>query len=129
MDVPKIPTTVHSALGPIPVIILPDLGEMDDEKLLGLWCPEERCIKLLGDVHPLTMFVTLWHERIHVACWDAGIGLNHEDEERIADALSTFIVADLLAGTKQDAECQTVLPAPVESRTPVRRPFCDGPGC
>jgi hypothetical protein len=97
MDLPPIPATVHSMLGPIPVLILPDLGEMDDHKVFGLWVPEERCIKLLDGMHPLTTFVTLWHERVHVACWDAGIALSHEDEERVADALSTFIVADLLS--------------------------------
>lgn len=94
----EVPRSVHSPLGPLPVVFVLGLKTRDNEPALGLWVPEERCIKLCAGVHPLTQLVTLYHERIHQILWDAGVGINDEDiEERVCDAISSALVAELLA--------------------------------
>ena len=96
-SVPEIPATVYSILGPIPVEVVPELVSADGDPLLGKWVPEDRVIKLRGDVSPLTMYVTLWHESIHAWLWDAGTMPGEEEtEERICDSLSSAIVGALL---------------------------------
>jgi len=61
---PPLPSSVPSILGPVAVVVVPDLLTRENEPALGLWVPEERTIKLCAGVHPTTMLVTLWHERI-----------------------------------------------------------------
>jgi hypothetical protein len=98
MNVPRIPQTVYSMLGPVPVVLVPDLVNSDGEPLLGKWEPEARRILLCTGVHPLTMYVTLWHECAHLALWDSGAMPSDEvEEERVADAISTYVVAAMLA--------------------------------
>lgn len=97
-SVPEIPATVHSILGPVTVEIVSELESDEGEALLGRWVPEDRVIKLRGDVSPLTMYVTLWHECIHCWLWDAGAMPKDEDEEeQVCDSLSSAIVGSLLA--------------------------------
>lgn len=90
---PPLPSSVYSILGPVPVQLVPDLKDSEGSELLGKWCPDEWCIKLLSTAVPLTQWVTLYHEWLHVAAWDAGIGLKEEQEERVCDALSSFLFA------------------------------------
>ncbi len=101
MSVPPIPDTVYSILGPIPVVLVANLEDSDGEPLLGKWEPEKRRILLCANVHPITSLVTLWHERVHQMLWDSGAGLDQEDEERVCDAISPAIVAELLNGTME----------------------------
>jgi hypothetical protein len=93
---PAIPATVHSQLGPVRIEWCDELKAFDGDNALGLWCPEERCIRLKRGLHPITAWATLKHEWIHVVVWDAGVGLTSEVEERVADAISAALVAEML---------------------------------
>ncbi len=97
-DLPPIPSTAFSPLGPVSVVLVADLTNHDGECALGIWCPEERAIKLRPELHPVTAWATLWHEIGHVWFWDSGTGLSEEDEERACDALSAQMVALMLFG-------------------------------
>jgi hypothetical protein len=91
---PPLPTSVYSTLGPVPVVFVDTFrGDTSDSITDGKWCPDERCIKLRANVALITQWVTLYHEWLHVAAWDAGIGLDEEREERVCDALSSFLFA------------------------------------
>jgi len=96
---PPIPKTIPSQLGPVPVIMVKDLKTAKGEDALGLWCAEERCIKLRIGMHAAVAWATLEHERVHLICWDAGVGLSEAAEERVADAISSARVAQMLSGS------------------------------
>lgn len=93
---PAIPKAVGSQLGPVPVVWAKDLKAPDGDDALGLWCPEERVIKLRLGMHRTTAWATLKHEAVHCWLWDAGVGLTSDVEERVADAISTALVAEML---------------------------------
>lgn len=90
---PPLPKSVFSVLGPVPVLLVPDLKAVDGEECFGLWVPDERCIKIRSNADPLTRWVTLLHEWLHVASWDSGLGLDKAAEERMCDAISAFLFA------------------------------------
>jgi hypothetical protein len=92
---PPIPKTVWSQLGPVDIVFCSDLKARDGDEALGLWCPEERCIKLRTGMHLATAWATLEHERVHLICWDSGVGLSEDAEERIADAIGASRVAQM----------------------------------
>jgi len=97
---PALPGSVWSALGPVRVVVVKDLKtKKKKRKLMGLWSPIERTIYLRADMHPRAMLATLAHEWCHVVMWDAGVGLTVKQEERVADAISTGIIADLMSKT------------------------------
>jgi len=94
---PAIPSTVYSALGPVPVTIVADLVDGDGEALMGLWLPESRTIQLRAGMNPIATFATLLHERVHQILWDSGAKpLDEDEEERICDAISTALVAEMI---------------------------------
>jgi hypothetical protein len=100
MTIPSIPATVFSMLGPVPVVMVDDLTSEDDEPLLGKWVPEQRCILLRANVHPLTTYVTLQHEKLHCWLWDAGAMPTEEsEEERVCDSIAATLAAEFLSGT------------------------------
>jgi hypothetical protein len=93
---PPIPKFIGSQLGPVPIVWVTGLKAGDGDDALGLWCPEERCIKLCAGIHRTTAWVTLEHEKIHMLLWDAGTNLGGEAEERVADAIASARVAEML---------------------------------
>jgi hypothetical protein len=97
MPLPPIPSSVSSVLGPVAVTVVDGLLDDDGEVLLGRWLPEERRIELRAGMHPTTMLVTLWHEKIHLYLWDSGAKpMDDSEEERICDALSVALVAEMM---------------------------------
>jgi hypothetical protein len=93
----SLPRSVWSALGPVRVAMVKNLRTKKKKKpLMGLWRPMDRTIYIRTDMHPKATLATLFHEWIHVVLWDAGVSLSKDDEERVCDALSSGLVADLL---------------------------------
>ena len=93
-----LPGSVWSALGPVRVAIVKKLRtKKKKKKLMGLWNPIERTIYIRADMNPRAMLATIAHEWVHVILWDAGVSLTEKQEESVADALSTGIIADLMS--------------------------------
>lgn len=94
---PPIPDAVHSVLGPIPVRLVTGSPDPTDPDCLGMWEPATRTITLRQDVAPQTLWVTLFHERVHALLDDAGVRLTHDQAESVCDALGAGLTAELLA--------------------------------
>lgn len=97
-ELPPLPSSVHSVLGPVPVEIVTDLKDSAGHECLGLWLPELRVIKICDGVHPYTAWVTLIHEHTHCSLWDAGVQIGGKLEESVCDAIGTARIAEMLAG-------------------------------
>lgn len=95
--VPRLPGSVWSALGPIPVRLVDGLKDDKGCDLYGYWDPTNREILIREGIHPTTAIVTAVHEWLHSALYDAGVKLPTKVEESVCDCLSTAIVADLLS--------------------------------
>lgn len=95
-----IPAEFFSVLGPIPITQKEDLLEKDE--CYGAFGPSQR--EILLDVSKGTarqhLWQSLWHEVTHLAIWDAGAheGLTKDQEERICNALGTYLTAMMAAG-------------------------------
>lgn len=96
---PALPTSVWSALGPVPVVMVKKLRTKKKKPLMGLWRPIERTIYIRAGMHPKATLATLAHEWVHVILWDAGVSLSKRDEESVCDALSVGVIADLMSRT------------------------------
>jgi Zn-dependent peptidase ImmA (M78 family) len=94
---PALPGSVWSALGPVAVVVVKDLKADDGKPLLGQWDPATRVIQIREGMNPVTALQVCAHEWIHAVLGDAGVHLLDEQEESVADALSTAITADILS--------------------------------
>jgi hypothetical protein len=96
----EIPNEFFSVLGPIPVEQKSDLLEKDE--CYGAFGPSQR--KILLDTSDGStrehIWQSLWHEVTHLGIWDAGAheGLTHDQEERICNAMGTYLAAMMAAG-------------------------------
>lgn len=89
---PEVPSVAFSLLGPI---------EVRQGKLRNLHGFTEflpRTITLHADQHPAMLWSTYWHEVVHLALFDAGVKLDEELEERVCDALGTYLAAAVRSG-------------------------------
>ena len=96
MKLPKLPTTIPSVLGPVPVARVVELREKESGKsCLGLWRSAEREVEILTPVSLPTAWHTYWHEWMHIALYDAGVELG-EAEERVCDVIASARVREML---------------------------------
>jgi hypothetical protein len=95
---PPIPESIDTAMGPVSVVMVENLTTKEGDYALGLWWPENRCIKLCAGLSLVTAWATLEHERVHQILWDAGTALVPAIEERVCDAIATARVAAMLRG-------------------------------
>jgi hypothetical protein len=97
VKLPRLPSSVFSLLGPVPVLVM-DLSteEGGNETLLGIWNAARRDIRVRPLMAPVTALHTLYHEQTHCWLWDAGVRLTSEQEEAVCDAIATARVAELL---------------------------------
>lgn len=98
-QLPPLPTRVHSALGPIPVELVKELKDDDGTSLMGKWIPDRRAIQIRAAMHRTAEWHTLFHERTHVALWDAGFTQDQAANrviEHVCDAIATARVAEML---------------------------------
>lgn len=97
-ELPPLPETVYSILGPITVEVVETLQAEDGEDCFGLWRPWEWKIGILADVPLVVQWMTLKHEWIHATLWCAGTKVPTDVEERLCDALGSGMVAEMLNG-------------------------------
>lgn len=95
-----IPNEFFSVLGPLPVTLREDLLEKDEAH--GAFGATQRNI-LIDNSEGASrdhQWQTLWHEATHVGIWDAGAheGLTPEQEERVCNAMGTYLTAMMKAG-------------------------------
>lgn len=88
---------------PLPLVAFSHLGsvKVTTENLKDNFGKTEfkpRLIKLHKDQHPATAWATYWHEVVHLALFDAGTKLTPRDEERVCDALGTYLAAAVRSG-------------------------------
>lgn len=92
-----LPAEMFSVLGTVP--LKREKNGLDDDDY-GRWEGNARIVY----IHPLTLpaseWLTYWHEATHISLFDSGArnGLTHEQEERICDAMGTYLAAMMRAG-------------------------------
>lgn len=84
---PGLPDSVPSFVGPVPVVIKPNLS-WRQQPVYGLFLENQRRIELRSGTAPRFLCAVLIHERVHLALHDAGVFIADDDlEDRIADAI------------------------------------------
>lgn len=94
-ELPPLPTTIFSVLGPIEIHVVPNLV-CDGQKVIGCYSGAQRMLAIRDSLPLITGWRVLEHERLHVINRDAGIPYT-PDEERQAEAISMYRVAEMLA--------------------------------
>jgi Zn-dependent peptidase ImmA (M78 family) len=87
-QLPALPDSVPSLLGYIPVQLVPNL-QCNNREVFGCYSSTQRVILIRADMSPVTAWQTLYHELGHATLHDAGVRLDPETEERVADAFAT----------------------------------------
>ena len=95
-DLARIPKSVRSSAGPVPVKIVRNLTAPDKptEKLMGYFDPMRREIMIHSGMSRLTQWTTLRHELIHALLFDAGVRLRHDVEEKVCDVIAAGWVSN-----------------------------------
>lgn len=95
-----LPKSVPSPLGPVPVLIDPDLL---DEGNLGEFNKLDRTITVQGELKPETSWVTFWHELMHLILYDSGVQyhLSPPAQETLCDAFGTYMTVAMQKGLIQ----------------------------
>lgn len=93
---PPKPTTLPSVLGPVSLEYVKELRDKNGVSCLGIWCSDERHVRLEAEMSAMTTWHTFWHEWVHIALWDGGVKLRKDDEERVCDAIATARVREML---------------------------------
>jgi hypothetical protein len=94
----RLPSSIWSSLGPVPVVKKKGLVKKKDA--LGMWDGRRREIHLELENIPAVDASTFFHEMTHVALWDSGVqnSLTLEQIESVCDALGQYLGGMLLAG-------------------------------
>lgn len=94
----KLPASVYSMLGPIPVTKVKGLAT--DKEAFGIWGTEQRDVKIDADVCLHNQLATLFHECAHIAMTDSGVAnyIDDKTQEAVADAIGTYLAAAMLQG-------------------------------
>lgn len=96
-EIPALPVSVYSVVGPVPVELVKGLRAADGEDCFGLWLPDERRIKINADADPIVQWLSLWHEWVHAQLWHAGVSLPKKPEEAVCNTIAAALAAMLLA--------------------------------
>lgn len=98
MKLPRIPQSVHTSIGRVPVELVPNLKDQQGDDCLGTWNFGDRKIRLRPEQAPVTAWQTFFHEKVHMWLSDSGVSetLTVKQEESICDALSTALLAEML---------------------------------
>jgi hypothetical protein len=96
---PRIPSSVPSVLGPVPVRLDP-FAEKNEAETLGAFNFHSRSIRIRDTLPRNAAWQTLFHEMTHIALWDAGAHgqLTEKQEESVCDAVATYLAAAMQAG-------------------------------
>lgn len=92
-----LPKVVPSLLGPVSVVLDPDLME---EGNFGCWDPTERTITVQAELKPIPSWVTLWHETMHMLLADSGLAnqMCSATQEALCDSFGTFMTQAMQKG-------------------------------
>jgi hypothetical protein len=95
----KLPRTVHSYLGPVPVTVVPQ-SAFPNAVNVGQWSERHRQIMLSDDLSADAAVQVLCHEMVHVALTDSGAGhiLEQKAGEMLCDALGYYIASAVRSG-------------------------------
>lgn len=91
----RVPRTVWSQLGAVPVVLTSPVHSRDGEpqsgQLMGKYEPFARRIVVDSSMTPIAQVQCVWHEAVH--CWllDAGLRLGRL-EEPVVDVIATALV-------------------------------------
>lgn len=98
MKTPKIPATVFSVLGPVPVTRVESLPDREGKPTedLGEWDGKLRRIAVRSDMAPVAALQTLYHEKVHMWLWDAGVDLPEQYVEGVCDVIGSALAAEKL---------------------------------
>lgn len=99
VNLPDIPESMPSLLGPVHVTRVKDLRDKNGRGCFGIWRNDVRDVRLDADMHLVTAWHTYWHEWVHVALWDAGVVLKDADAERVCDAIATLRTREMIDAT------------------------------
>jgi Zn-dependent peptidase ImmA (M78 family) len=97
----KLPLSIYSQLGPVPVVFVKGLLEApSEEKAFGKWDEIKRQIEIDPSACDVAQLCTLFHELSHVALTDSGQVHNFTDQQQevICDMIGTYLAAATLAG-------------------------------
>lgn len=94
---PTIPRSVPHILGPIKVLVIPDLKDSEGGNVFGLWDGFQRVISVRAGMHPTQMWATLFHEQTHADLGDIGVALSVDQEEAICNAVAAARVHEMLS--------------------------------
>ena len=93
---PPFPAFVHTAYGPVRVILRPTLY-LDGDSLYGAWYPHIRTIFVRDSLSPWLTRAVLEHEVCHVALTDYEVTLPEPVEERVCDAIARQRIIEAVA--------------------------------
>lgn len=93
---PPLPTSIPSALGPVPIVRVPQL-KCDGEPAFGCFEPERFVVSIRDSIALAVAWQTIRHERFHVLLFVAGIHLSGPEgvEDLLADATATQDVLEM----------------------------------
>lgn len=88
MTYPKLPHSVMTMLGPVPVRLVKD---WKDESAWGMWHRDRRTIEIDARQTPELQWSTFFHEVTHCALDDSGLAniLTEPQQEALCDAMAT----------------------------------------
>jgi hypothetical protein len=94
----RLPASLPSALGPVPVVVVPDLKDEKSEPVFGMFHRKDRRIEINADLSLASMWQTLYHEWAHLVLSDSGhhFTLTEKAEESLCDALGTARVMEMM---------------------------------
>lgn len=97
MKLPPLPTSIPSALGPVPVKLVDRLGKKGNENM-GSYSARKREIKISRRASRLVQWQTLYHEWMHMVLIDVGLHnvLGDEQQEVLCDTIATARMVELL---------------------------------
>lgn len=91
---PPLPKVAFSHLGPVKV----RQADLSAEGLHGSFSFYPRIITIHAEQNPAVAWCTYWHEVVHLCLFDAGTKLPSAAEERVADAIGTYLAAAVRSG-------------------------------
>lgn len=98
----RIPRTLYSVMGPIPVERLEAIEHENPAVLvMGRWRAAERVVAVSREVESdVAAFQTTMHEWVHTMLDDSGVSqhLTGEQEEAVCDAVAAVLTAAVRAG-------------------------------
>lgn len=93
---PKIPKTLPSLLGSVPVTLVKELKDKKGKEVLGMARWGERDVRVVETMPLVTQWYVYWHEWGHMVLFDAGVLLSEEKVEQICDVFALARVREML---------------------------------